>query len=104
MHPEFVREYGDVIFAVDAFFGQEVATEEEGTTEHFVEANGSLSAVDVLRFIFGRGVEGSTAEGVDVLKARVEALPVEEICGGHGVVEGLNLRPDNDELVGLGIR
>jgi hypothetical protein len=30
MRPEFVGENDDVIFACDTFFGEEVATEEEG--------------------------------------------------------------------------
>ena len=92
-----------MIAALDAFFGQEVAAHEEGTAEHFVEAGGDLSAVDVFGLVLAGDVEGAAGEGVDVLKAGVFALPVGEVSGGDAVMEGLDLRPDDDELVGLGV-
>ncbi len=59
----------DVIPALDALFGQEVAAEEERTAKHFVEAGGDLSAVDVFRLVLAGDVEGAAGEGVDVLEA-----------------------------------
>ena len=102
--PEFVGEDDDVIAALDAFFGQEVAAHKERTAKHFVEAGGDLSAVDVFGLILAGDVEGAAGEGVDVLEAGVFAFPVGEVSGGDAVVEGLDLRPYDDELVGLGVR
>ena len=57
----------------------------------------------IFRLVFAGDVEGAAGEGVDVLEACVFALPVGEVSSGDAIVEGLNLRPDDDELVGLGV-
>ena len=93
--PEFVGEDDDVIAALDALFGQEVAAQRRRTAHHFVEAGGDLAAVDDFGLVFAGDVEGGAGEGVDVLEALVFALPVGEVSSGDAVVEGLDLRPDD---------
>ena len=103
MGPKLIREDHNVILAQDTFFGEEIAAEEEGAAEHLVEAGCNLPAIEIFRLVFAGDVEGAAGEGVDVLEAGVFALPIREISSGDAIVEGLTLRPDDDELVRLGV-
>ena len=73
MRPEFMGENDDVILALDAFFGQEIAAKKERASEHVVEAGGDLPAVDVFRLVLAGDVEGAVGEGLESWKVEFRA-------------------------------
>ena len=60
-------------------------------------------ALQILGLLLGGQVEAAAGEGIDVLKDGVLVLPVDEVLRGNAVAIALNLRPDHDQLVRLGI-
>ena len=58
-----------VVLTLGALFWKKVATKEERTPKHFVEACGHLPAVDVLGLFFTGNIEGAAGKRVNVLEA-----------------------------------
>src|SRR6187402_353886 len=99
MRPELVRENGDVIFACDAFFGEEVAAQEKGASEHVVVARSYLKSFDIFRLVFAGEIDGIAGVRLHRLKRGVLLLPIDNVLRGDSSAIAVQLGPDGDELV-----
>ena len=63
-----------------------------------------LLALNILGLILGGQIEAAPGEGIQILKGCALLLPVLEVLRRDPVAIVLNLRPDHDQLIGLGIR
>src|SRR5271165_3528343 len=92
-----------MLLAERALLRKKVAAIEKLVPGHAIHAGGRELALQIFRLLLGSQVEAPTGEGVDVLEDGVLFLPVDKILRGDGVAKGLDLRPDHDQLIGLGI-
>ena len=101
--PKLVDQDHDAIPACHSFIGEKVAPVQKPDAHHLVEARRGELALDILRLILGGQIETAAGECIQILKGLALVLPVNEVLRRNAVVKTLNLGPDHDQLVGLGI-
>ena len=101
--PQPVGHDDDVLVAQDAFFGQKVSALGKKYALEIEPAGAQGAGPHHFRAASDGEIESPTGEGHEILKDGALPLPIQVIAGGDSVVMSVDLGPDHDQLVGIGI-
>src|ERR1700730_4996420 len=104
LHPKLMGHDGNAVFPHNSFLGEDIPPEHKGSAHHVVETRSRQAGPNHFGMVARGQAVAAAGPSAQILKNGALVFPIEEIPRGNAVAAAVDLRPDDDELVRIGVR